>query len=190
MIRTARQQDLVELTEVLTSSFHNPEGWTGWMYPLYRIGIYEDLRTRFRNKHQHYACLVAVHRIEAILKNNIAGAKFSHPANGSEVIAGTVEIGLRSPSIWQPLDRSYLYISNLAVQQNYRQQGAAFSLLQTCEQVAQQWGFHDLYLHVMEDNHAARRLYQKAGYHTKQVEPSLGFWLMGRPRQILMHRHF
>lgn len=185
LIRTARQQDLVALADVLADSFHAEDGWMGWMYPLFRMGIYEDLRNRLRTRHKHYACLVAVRRPGPA---NVLDVQMGYPVTTMEAIAGTVEIGLRSPSLWQPFTTPYLYLSNVAVCRQFRQQGVAFRLLQTCEQVAQQWGFQDLYLHVLEDNHAARRLYHKAGYRVQRTESSLGFWVLGRPRQLLMHK--
>jgi ribosomal protein S18 acetylase RimI-like enzyme len=179
LVRTARQQDLNHLADVLSSSFHTREGLIGWMYPLFRIGIYEDLRTRFRTKPAHYICLVAV----------------KHPATqsagrslASEDLIGTVEMGLRSQSFWQPRSSAYLYVSNLAVQHDYRRQGVARQLLLTCEQVALGWGFRDLYLHVLENNQQARRLYRKAGYQLQHAESSLSHWLLRQPRQLLLHK--
>jgi hypothetical protein len=50
------------------------------------------------------------------------------------------------------------------------------------------WGFCDLYLHVLEDNHQARQLYLKTGYEQLQVESSVGAWLLGRPKRLFLHK--
>ncbi|MBD1871165.1 GNAT family N-acetyltransferase [Leptolyngbya sp. FACHB-671] len=180
LVRTARQQDLNRLADVLSSSFHIKEGVIGWIYPLFRMGIYEDLRNRLRTKTDHYVCLVAI--------NQATPQASSYPL-GEENLVGTVEMGLRTQSFWQPRSNAYLYVSNLAVQREYRRQGVAQQLLLTCERVALEWGFQELYLHVLENNFQARRLYRKAGYQIKHAESSLSHWFLGQPRQILMHKH-
>jgi len=179
LVRTARQQDLNRLADVLSSSFHTKEGVIGWIYPLFRMGIYEDLRNRFRTKSAHYICLVAVKQ---------PSAASSGPPLGDENLVGTVEMGLRTQSFWQPRSSAYLYVSNLAVQHEYRRQGVAQRLLLTCERVALEWGFQELYLHVLENNFQARRLYRKAGYQIKYAESNLSYWFLGQPRQLLMHK--
>ena len=40
-------------------SFHSGEGFVEWVYPVLRLGIYEDLKNRLRSKAEHYICLVA-----------------------------------------------------------------------------------------------------------------------------------
>lgn len=179
LVRTARQQDLDRLADVLSSSFHTKEGVIGWIYPLFRMGIYEDLRNRLRTKTAHYVCLVAVKR---------SSPEASNYSLGDENLVGTVEMGLRTQAFWQPRSSAYLYVSNLAVQREYRRQGVAQQLLLTCERVALDWGFQELYLHVLENNLQGRRLYHKVGYQTKYAESSLGYWFLGQPRQLLMHK--
>jgi ribosomal protein S18 acetylase RimI-like enzyme len=179
LVRTARQQDLDRLADVLSSSFHTKEGVIGWIYPLFRMGIYEDLRNRLRTKTAHYVCLVAV-------KQSFPEA--SNHSLGDENLVGTVEMGLRTQSFWQPRSSAYLYVSNLAVQREYRRQGVAQQLLLTCERVALDWGFQELYLHVLENNFQGRQLYRKVGYQIKCAESSLSYWFLGQPRQLLMHK--
>ena len=176
-IRTVRQQDLISIAEVLTSSFHSPEGTWGWLYPILRVGIYEDLRNRLNTRKNHYACLVAVLRDTRSLAN-VAGL-------GDQPI-GTVEISLRQPPLHLFRHNGYLYLSNLAVQADYRRQGVAQQLLQMAERIAIDWGFRELYLHVLENNHQAKRLYWKAGYRLKSVEHSPIAIILGRPRQLLL----
>jgi ribosomal protein S18 acetylase RimI-like enzyme len=86
---------------------------------------------------------------------------------------------LRQPSPWWQswgcsalgkLDRSYLYLSNLAVCPQFRRQGVASHLLALCEQMARQWYFSQLYLHVLEENPEAKYLYFKGGYERLGTE--------------------
>jgi ribosomal protein S18 acetylase RimI-like enzyme len=198
VVRSVQQQDLVSLAEVLTNSFHSKEGVLGIFYPLLRMGIYEDLRSRLRNKTHRYACLVAV-RPPAVqtFKPETFNAAHLHQlavAPGIEIPArgypiGTVELTVRSAQLWQTRQSSgYLYLSNLAVQAEYRCHGVAQQLLQACEQTALDWGFENIYLHVLENNSSARRLYRKAGYQLHEVEAGIGTWLLGQPKQLFLRK--
>ncbi|NEQ22919.1 MAG: GNAT family N-acetyltransferase [Microcoleus sp. SIO2G3] len=161
---------------MLTDSFHSRSGIMGWAYPVLRLGIYEDLRNRLRSTAPHYVCFVAL-------------AVISSVGGSREELAGTVEITLRSPSSWQPRHSQYPYISNLAVSKSCRRRGVAKQLLSACEQTALDWGFPDIYLHVLENNHQARQLYLKTGYQLYQIEPSYGAWLLGHPKRLLLQKH-
>ncbi|HAG81476.1 MAG TPA: GNAT family N-acetyltransferase [Cyanobacteria bacterium UBA12227] len=175
-IRTAQDRDLTILAEILTDSFHPPTGLLRWAYPILRLGIYEDLRNRLRSTLPHYTCLVAV----------VAASTLS---DESEQLVGTVEIALRTSPYWQPHCHQYPYISNLAVRQSCRRQGVAQQLLLACERKSLEWGFQDLYLHVLENNHQARQLYLKTGYQLHQVEPSYTAWLLRHPKRLFLRKH-
>lgn len=178
-VRPARQPDIGALADVLASSFHQQSGWMAWLYPVLRLGIYEDLRSRLRSPNQPYVCLVAVDRRPA------------NPASGSperDRIVGTVEMSLRNNYLWRSRSSQELYISNLAVQTPYRRQGVGQKLLQVCEQVAQDWEFQTLSLHVLETNQQARGLYHKLGYQCCSVETGLKTWILAQPRRFLMKK--
>lgn len=165
-IRAAQSEDLTDVAEILADSFHSQQGILGWAYPLLRLGIYEDLRNRLRSTLPHHICLVA--------------------AIGDR-LAGTIEINLRSTASWA--SSPYPYLSNLAVHPSQRRQGVAEQLLLNCERVALSWGFHDLYLHVLENNHQARQLYFKLGYQLHSFDSNWSAWLLRQPRQLLLHKH-
>ena len=181
-IRAAQTGDLTGLAEILADSFHSQDGILGWAYPLVRLGIYEDLRNRLGSTSPHHICLVAVElAVTAATKGYVYGA-------GDE-LAGTVEMALRSIDPWAKLSSRYLYLSNLAVRPTHRRRGVAGQLLINCERVALSWGFQDLYLHVLENNHQARQLYFNLGYRLHQVDSSWSSVLLGRPRQLFLHKH-
>lgn len=176
-IRAAQAVDLGGIAEIITDSFHSPDGIWGWTHPLLRLGIYEDLKNRLRsNSPQQHICLVA---FTAATKGG----------SRTDDLAGTVEMALRLNEFWQCVRPRYLYLSNLAVHSSYRRRGVAQQLLLNCERVAISWGFQDLYLHVLENNYQARQLYCKLGYKLQQVESGWGTWLMGRPKQLFLHKH-
>jgi ribosomal protein S18 acetylase RimI-like enzyme len=173
VVRLASLGDLDRLTQVLTASFYSGDGWRQWVHPFVRLGIYEDLKQRLKAQSPRYVCLAAL---------PLSPAHQSPEA----AIAGTAEASLRQPWPWQG-DR-HVYISNLAVEAAYRRQGIARSLLQSCEQVALQWCVHELRLHVMEDNYAARELYRKFGFSAVQAEDSPASWLGLQARRLLLHK--
>lgn len=182
-IRPAQPEDVAGVAEILADSFHSREGVFGWTYPLLRLGIYEDVSNRVRSASPQHICLVAV---------NVAAS-----TNGNKV-AGTVEMAVRAIALEKRSSphqvqyrRScqYPYLSNLAVHSNYRRRGVAQQLLASCERNALSWGFHDLYLHVLENNHQARQLYFKMGYQLERVDNSWGTLLLSKPRQLLLHKH-
>ena len=46
LVRIADSKDLTQLADILASSFHSREGFVDWVYPVLRLGIYEDLKNR------------------------------------------------------------------------------------------------------------------------------------------------
>lgn len=191
MVRTVRQADLAVLAEVLASSFHSQDGWMWWLYPVLKAGIYEDLRTRLHSRGPRYACLVAVKptfKGQAISELIGRTTPTALSLLAGDLIVGTIEMNLKSPSFIQPWSTKYLYISNLAVKVDYRRRGVAQQLLQTCERIALDWGYRDLYLHVLVNNHQARRLYWKTGYRLHRIEGNPLTFLFGQPRQLLLHK--
>lgn len=165
-----------------------------WLYPLLRAGIYEDLRSRLHTRGPNYACLVAVSPalrgslVKADLAERVTPAALNLLAGKGDTLVGTVEINLKPASALQPWRSKYLYLSNLAVQADYRRQGVAQQMLQICEQIALDWGFNDLYLHVLENNHPARRLYWQAGYRVRRIEVNPLTLLLGQSRQLFLHK--
>jgi ribosomal protein S18 acetylase RimI-like enzyme len=178
-IRAAKPEDLDYLAEILANSFHSRGGITGWLYPLFRLGIYEDLRHRLQSSSFRYVCLVGIYK----------GSLDDQNPGDRDYVVGTVEMTLRSTNPWRFYNSSgYPYLSNLAVQSEYRRQGVARQLLLACEQIALNWGYQDLYLHVLENNHKARQLYAQLGYRLHQVDSNWACLLLGKPRQMLLHK--
>lgn len=147
----------------------------GWLTPILRLGIYEDLRRRLSPTSADYIFLIAV------LPSRKSISTCSQ-------VAGTVEITLRSTNSLLFPSSHYPYLANLAVRSEYRRQGIAENLLRVSEEMLQSRGFQDLYLHVLEDNHPARNLYFKAGYRLKKADPLWYCWLLRRPRRLLLHK--
>ena len=192
-IRPANPRDVSNLSDILTESFYRNAHYsyspinllvrhlTNWLYPILRYGITLDLNSRFNESSPCYVCLVA-----------------THPANKSQAIA-SLEICMRSVPIkphqdfWQDFWRwgdthESPYIFNLAVHPQWRRRGVAKQLLLAAEQTAKQWGFSRLYIHVLEDNYAARSLYDRLDYRLHSQEGTMPHYLLGRPRQFLLKK--
>lgn len=186
-VRRATSQDLRTLSEILAASFHETQGWRTWFLPLIRLGIYEDLRHRLRSSQHPHACLVAIDggdrpRLEPDLNVPLS-------ARGDQLL-GTVELSLKSTptTAWRMNGLSYPYISNLAVRPQARRCGVARQLLIACEQTALEWGFRDIYLHVLDNNLPARALYTQLGYRLRRVELTWGATWFGQPRQLFLSK--
>lgn len=188
LVRAARSADLPELADLLAASFHTQDGLLGWAYPLFRIGILEDLRTRFRSYSAHYVCLVAVERAIASDSHESDKQSFTAGALTNNILVGTVEMNLRHPHFWQVMGTRQMYISNLAVSKHHRRKRIAHKLLLTCERIALSQGFQDLYLHVLDNNTPARRLYTQMGYEVKTLEWSPTAWFLGQSQQLFLHK--
>jgi ribosomal protein S18 acetylase RimI-like enzyme len=165
-VRKATLKDLNGIVDVLTSSFYPPRGLLFWFYPLFKLGIYEDLRNRLEANRPYYLCLVAT--------------------LSDETIIGTVEVALRSSYGFSLIGAKYPYISNLAVKQAYRRQGIGRKLMIRCEQIAWEWGYEQLSLHVLADNHQAQQLYFSRGYQVEKADLSLEDWFFNRPKKLLL----
>lgn len=169
IIRPVELKDLRSLAEVLAYSFYDFPQLLSWVYPLLRLSIYEDLRSRLRSHPPLYCCLVALTDV-------------AEPA-----IVGTVELTLRFSSLWIP-EAQYPYISNLAVKNTYRRQGIGGKLLASCEQVAREWGYREIRLHVLENNHSAKQLYFGNGYQLYQKESGWSEFFFNGAQRLLLRK--
>ena len=156
-IRHATFSDVGTIAALLCKTFYT-HGWQAWVSPLFQLGIHYDLCTRMQNlPRDSYQCWI-VERVPP------AGIKPVYP------IVGTIEVGLRTlyfPSLQGKgthVSDQVAYISNLAVDVAYRQQGIGQALLERCEQQVSDWNHQQVYLHVKSNNIPALSLYRKLGY--------------------------
>jgi ribosomal protein S18 acetylase RimI-like enzyme len=188
LIRVAHLGDINDLAEILTRSFHPPEGLTAWFYPLLKLGISEDLRNRIRFRTLHEVCLVASKTVADGKREQIVGTVELAMRSHGAPFAFAVPLGKRASSFWSSFDLQHPYISNLAVSSSHRRQGIARKLLLKCEQIALQWGFKELSLHVLENNTEAKRLYFAEGYRVHRIESSLNSCIWKSPRRLFLNK--
>ena len=171
-IQPAVLEDAKAVSAVLTQSFYNFPDFVDWVSPLLRFTIAEDLRFRLRSRSPLYSCLVA----------KLAPTDNS---DDSMLVVGTIEIALRSLSLWST-NSQYPYISNLAVHHDFRRLGIGSQLLSKCEQVALDWGYRETRLHVLDSNASAKQLYCNNDYQISQIEANWGnLWFDYSPRLLL-----
>ncbi|MBD2137334.1 GNAT family N-acetyltransferase [Anabaena sp. FACHB-1237] len=168
-IRRATLDDLMSVAQIIAESFHSQTGFWGWAFPLFRLGIYEDLRHRLVLSLSHHVCLVVV---------DVSDGK----------IIGTAELAVKFIDVGRWGQKSCPYLSNLAVKPEYRRIGVASNLLTKCEEITQCWGYEDLYLHVLEKNASACQLYLKLQYDVSHIDSYWKGIILNSSRQMLLHK--
>jgi ribosomal protein S18 acetylase RimI-like enzyme len=83
---------------------------------------------------------------------------------------------------------SAVYVCCMAVDPKRRRQAVATRLLTAAEQVARDWGYDSVCLHVHLTNESARACYESVGYRTLHIEPASWLQWLGRPRRALMQK--
>ena len=171
-IRSAQSIDIVGMSKVLVQGFNLVP--YAWMHPIAQAGIQADLKVRMDRK-SLYQAFVAV--------DSVVGA-----AGDATAIVGTVEVTLQKPNYFACQPDSYAYLASLTVASGYRRLGVAQQLIQACERQVGLWNRSDLYLHVLAENVAARRLYLQLGYGIHRTIRSWNPSLWTFEEQMMLHR--
>jgi ribosomal protein S18 acetylase RimI-like enzyme len=165
LVRSAQVQDIAGMARVLVQGFDLVP--YGWMRPIAEAGIQADLQARLGRKNLYQAFVA--------LRSDLAQ------------VVGTVEVTVQKSGLgWMP---PYPYLASLTVAKDYRGLGIARQLIKACENQVFLWNRDDLYLHVLSDNIAARRLYLSLDYRMQGPE-TLVFnpsrWVL--ENRIFLHR--
>lgn len=89
-------------------------------------------------------------------------------------LIGQLFIQLYGPNQIQTNKTKYAYIYGFRIRPDYRGLGIGSQFLQSVESDLTRRGFKRISLNVARDNDAARRMYERAGYHVVAPEP--GIW--------------
>ena len=171
VVRSIQLEDIAPVAELLSEAFYAGHSWLGWAAPVFKLGIYQDLKSRYLNQSPKHTCLVGIYRSN----------------RGVPIIVGTIEVAVRPLISWDAFGPAVPYISNLAVARSCRRQGVGRELLVACEPIVQHWQYDELFLHVKGDNQAAKGLYTRVGYQ-QQRDDSPWSWLLGQPKQLLLRK--
>ena len=174
-IRTGRKEDITDIAKLLSASFYPQQGFWGWFSPLHQLWTYQDLCARFHAKIPQYAWMVGIETVNG-------------SSNPATQLVGSVELSVRPLSPRPVPSGPVPYVSNLAVAANHRGQGIGYQLLLACEPTVQAWGWHEIYLHALEDNQPARRLYRRLGYQVQQEDYHWSTQLLGQPQRLLLRK--
>ena len=94
-------------------------------------------------------------------------------ANGSGLIGQCfVSLKRNRPELADGIVRAYIY--GFRVKPEYRNQGIGSRIMHTIEYDLKKRGFQQITLNVGQDNHDARRFYDRLGYTVVGADP--GFW--------------
>jgi ribosomal protein S18 acetylase RimI-like enzyme len=172
IVRPLQLEDIPLVAELLSEAFYGGHGWTAWAAPILKLGIYQDLKSRYLNQPPQHICLVGIQVSERALP----------------ILTGTIELSVRPLLSWGTFNTPVPYISNLAVAQSFRRRGMGRQLLLACEPIAHQWQHNALYLHVKRDNQVARGLYFNLGYRQQPDEIPVWARLFGQSQQFLLSK--
>eukprot|EP01024_Parvocaulis_polyphysoides_P040305 TRINITY_DN3664_c0_g2_i1.p1 TRINITY_DN3664_c0_g2~~TRINITY_DN3664_c0_g2_i1.p1 ORF type:complete len:256 (+),score=29.19 TRINITY_DN3664_c0_g2_i1:59-769(+) len=84
-------------------------------------------------------------------------------------------------------DKDSAYLSNMAVDRQFRRQGVAQFMLEVCEEVVKIRGKNKIQLHVLSNDPGAQALYLKCGYQELERDGMLQR-LQGQTPKILMQK--
>ncbi|XP_009794296.1 GCN5-related N-acetyltransferase 10, chloroplastic-like [Nicotiana tabacum] len=165
------KEEMRKVAAIQAEAFHKPAS-----FDFFKAKLLSGLVKRLRNSPpDRYACLVAEPSSDS--PQDIVG-----------VVNATV---LRDKDVlhYFPGAEEYLYISGIAVLNQFRREKVATALLKACDVLARFWGFDYLVLRAYEGDFGARQLYTNAGYSVVSSDPLWNSTLIGRRRRVLMVKH-
>lgn len=171
-------EEMRKVARVQAEAFHEPVVlFNDLFFEFFQAEVLSALLYRLRNSPpDRYACLVAEPSRDS-------------PGSNMDNLVGVVDVTvLRDVDVLQYLSgaEEYLYVSGIAVLNNFRRKKVATALLKACDRLCKLWGFEYLVLRAYEDDWGARKLYTNAGYRLVSGDPAwLTTWI-GRRRRILM----
>ncbi|XP_057974079.1 GCN5-related N-acetyltransferase 10, chloroplastic [Malania oleifera] len=174
-----KMHEMRRAAQVQAEAFHVPLPlFNHLFFHFFQAEVLSGLLYKLRNSPPNrYACLVAVSSIDECCdesRQNIVG-----------VVDATI---LRDEAVLHHVQGAdeYVYLSGIAVRNNYRRQKVGTVLLKACEALSFVWGFEFLALRAYEDDWGARTLYANAGYKVVSRDPVWVTTWIGRRRRVLM----
>ncbi|KAK6940332.1 hypothetical protein RJ641_029863, partial [Dillenia turbinata] len=177
-VRRLGENDEAEIRSVayvLAQAFHEPVLlFDDIFFRFFQAEVLSGLVYRLRNSPpDRYACLV----VEAI---------------GDEMETQLVEVvdvtGQRDEIILEyfPGAEEHLYMSGIAVLNNFGRRKVATALLKACDVLSHLWGYKYMAERAYDDDWGARKLYTNAGYSVVSGDPHWMTSWVGKRRRVLM----
>ncbi|CAI5975131.1 unnamed protein product [Closterium sp. NIES-64] len=209
-VRMAAREEMKAVADLQAEVFHDPppaplSALNAFFLDMFKAELYDNLLHKLKYSPPDRHCiLVAQHSTQPFppphpTTEPPAGETSKRPSPASTsaaaAVATAVEVvgvvdltALDDRSVLKHLSgaQDYLYLSGMAVHASLRRESIASVLLGAVEQLSLRWGFEYIVLHVHEDNIAARRLYQKAGYLAIDCDSRWTSTLLGMRRRVLL----
>ncbi|GJP51371.1 hypothetical protein CLOM_g10526 [Closterium sp. NIES-68] len=215
-VRMAAREEMKAVADLQAEVFHDPppaplSALNAFFLEMFKAELFDNLLHKLKYSPPDRHCILAAQHVSQPLPppNPIDGSPArealgrklpaSPPAAAAAAAAaasaawpavvGVVDLtALDDRSVLKHLSgaREYLYLSGMAVHPTLRRESIASVLLGAVERLSLRWDFEYIVLHVHEDNIAARRLYQKAGYLAIDCDSRWTSTLLGMRRRVLL----
>ncbi|CAI5465407.1 unnamed protein product [Closterium sp. Yama58-4] len=206
-VRMAAREEMKAVADLQAEVFHDPppaplSALNAFFLDMFKAELYDNLLHKLKYSPPDRHCILVAQpstqpfpppdpTIDPPARET---SKRPSPASTSAAAAAVEVVGvvdltaLDDRSVLKHLSgaQDYLYLSGMAVHASLRRESIASVLLAAVEQLSLQWGFEYIVLHVHEDNIAARRLYQKAGYLAIDCDSRWTSTLLGMRRRVLL----
>lgn len=165
-------------------------------------GAWEQMESQLEKEGLVFFPMIAVNGTFNDAENLIAqGVHVNIPTeSGMEYVLGTLDVtvGVKLPA--EELVGTYpkesfvaarerAYLSNICVLSSARRQGIAQSLIESACLEAYDLGVRHMYVHVVDENTAAIRLYEdKCGFKIEKSEHAAMARALNRPRRLILHK--
>eukprot|EP00892_Ulva_mutabilis_P011967 jgi/Ulvmu1/9142/UM005_0240.1 len=182
-IRKIHSNDVPAIADVQCNSFHEPAPvFDSAIKSNFRAEVLDGLRSKLRMDPEIGIVLVAVPTDRGVSGTPVAVVEM-FLAQDSRIRTAIAEAGLKSqaPSF-------YGLITSMAVAHEHRRQGCATALLEAVHVSLEDFETDWSVLHVHGDNHSARALYERVGYHNLGSDSAPWQRLLGGKDRTLMVR--
>ncbi|XP_073059626.1 GCN5-related N-acetyltransferase 10, chloroplastic [Primulina eburnea] len=171
------EEEMKNVAKVQAEAFHEPVFlFDDLFFDFFKAEVFSGLLYKLRySPPDRYACLVAEPETDTF--------------DTTREVVGVVDVTvLREDSVLQHISgaEEYLYVSGIAVLNQFRRQKVATTLLKACTTLSAIWGFKYLVLRAYEDDYGAQGLYLSAGYRVVSADPPWITSWIGRRRRVLM----
>lgn len=151
-IRKCKYGDLKAVSEIIFASFYNEQMRKSPFSSFLELKELDRLQSNFPYNSEKHNMFVAI-----------------ETSTEDKKIIGFVDIDARPAT--RRIDPPRPYMSDLAVHPDYRRQGIALNLIETCETIAREkLSANEMYIRVERENYVAVQMYEKIDYKPQQHE--------------------
>lgn len=175
-VRMAEDRELYTVADIRCDAFYGyPKD--PYYYPVRRREIYMAMRDRIDAGNK---CLVVV--------DTQPPEDWESFANNGELVVGSLDVSLHTASsgrrcrfgsgrVETEQDGRRIYISSMAVRDEWQRRGLAQRLLRHVDVTARLHGINDIFLHVEWENAPAVHVYLKSGFVCVEEDSRIPRWL-------------